>query len=162
MPWIANISREKLKQDQKIWSQMDCVLIQISDPGYPFLEVDEEFKAIYQYEFLDLEKNDPDPFDNKISKDQIENISFHLENCLQKGLNVLVQCTAGACRSGAVVEVGILLGFKDRGLYRTPNLDVKHKLCAQLGLNFDPLEPFTENGKPFFYDELNNKVYLRK
>jgi hypothetical protein len=37
---------------------------------------------------------------------------------------------------------------------------VKHYMMEVLGLDFDPNEPHTVNGRAFEYDELNNKVWL--
>jgi predicted protein tyrosine phosphatase len=52
-------------------------------------------------------------------------------------MNVVVHCMAGICRSGAVVEVGVMMGFNDCEKYRQPNLRVKHKLMKQLGWTYN-------------------------
>jgi hypothetical protein len=49
---------------------------------------------------------------------------------------------AGLCRSGAVCEVGVMMGFDDTERFRSPNLLVKHKLMQALGWTYD------ENEKP--------------
>jgi len=41
-------------------------------------------------------------------------------------------CVAGVCRSGAVAEVGTMLGFTDTETFRIPNVMVKRKLIQQL------------------------------
>ena len=54
--------------------------------------------------------------------------------------NVLVHCHAGICRSGAVVEVGSMIGFTPTERYRQPNLRVKRKMMKELGLTYDETE----------------------
>jgi protein tyrosine phosphatase len=60
-------------------------------------------------------------------------------------MNVLVHCHAGICRSGAVVEVGTILGFTPTERFRLPNLRVKHKMMKALGLTYDA----NEKSEPF-------------
>ena len=48
-----------------------------------------------------------------------------------------VHCTAGICRSGAVVEIGSMLGFIPVEKYRQPNLRVKHYMMDVLGWTYD-------------------------
>jgi L-serine deaminase len=40
----------------------------------------------------------------------------------------------GVSRSGAVAEVGTIMGFRDTEKFRVPNLMVKRKLIEQLGM----------------------------
>jgi predicted protein tyrosine phosphatase len=40
----------------------------------------------------------------------------------------MVHCVAGLCRSGAVTEVGVMMGFEDTHRYRNPNVFVKKML----------------------------------
>ena len=62
-------------------------------------------------------------------------------------MNVIVHCHAGVCRSGAVAELGVMLGFKDTESFRSPNLLVKHKMMKALGWTYDENEPHTINGE---------------
>jgi len=48
-------------------------------------------------------------------------------------MNVIVHCAAGICRSGAVVEAGVVLGFDDTQTMRIPNTLVKTSILEQLG-----------------------------
>ena len=61
-------------------------------------------------------------------------------------MNVVVHCVAGVCRSGAVAEVGVMMGFRDAEAFRSPNLLVKHKMMKCLGWTYDENEPHTING----------------
>jgi hypothetical protein len=61
-------------------------------------------------------------------------------------MNVIVHCVAGVCRSGAVCEVGVMLGFDDTEAFRSPNLLVKHRMMRCLGWTYDADEPHTING----------------
>jgi predicted protein tyrosine phosphatase len=51
-------------------------------------------------------------------------------------MNVVVHCMAGLCRSGAVAEVGVMMGFDDTERFRSPNLMVKHSLMRALGWTY--------------------------
>jgi rhodanese-related sulfurtransferase len=55
-------------------------------------------------------------------------------------MNVVVHCHAGICRSGAVCEVGVMMGFTDCERFRAPNLLVKHKMMRVLGWTYDSEE----------------------
>jgi hypothetical protein len=61
-------------------------------------------------------------------------------------MNVVVYCVAGVCRSGAVCEVGVMMGFDDCEGFRSPNLLVKHKMMKNLGWTYDENEAHTVNG----------------
>ena len=61
-------------------------------------------------------------------------------------MNVIVHCHAGVCRSGAVAEIGVAMGFSDTEAFRSPNLLVKHKMMKVLGWTYDENEPHTING----------------
>jgi hypothetical protein len=55
-------------------------------------------------------------------------------------MNVVVHCHAGICRSGAVAEVGVMMGFADCERFRIPNLLVKHKMMRVLGWAYNANE----------------------
>lgn len=56
------------------------------------------------------------------------------KNPLENDQDVIVHCHAGIFRSGAVTEVGVMLGFADMKSFRHPNTLVKRKLMAALDL----------------------------
>jgi len=162
MAWIENVAADDIPKAWHHDAGTNSMLIQIMDtcPSW-WPKPKFNFKEIHKFEFLDVEENDfvLEP-EMKISDAQAEEIARLLKHALDNSMNVVVHCVAGICRSGAVVEVGVMMGFQDTEKFRSPNLLVKHKLMKALGMNFDPNEPHTVNGVPVEYDELNNKIWL--
>jgi hypothetical protein len=85
----------------------------------------------------------------RCSPDQAAQLAQLLQRALVNRMHVIVHCHAGVCRSGAVAEVGVMLGFDDAEAFRSPNLLVKHRMMAALGWPHDKHEPCTINGVPF-------------
>ena len=75
--------------------------------------------------------------DFKISDGQANELVMLLSHAMENSMNVLVHCHAGMCRSGAVVEVGTMMGFTATDRFRQPNLRVKHKMMKVLGFTYD-------------------------
>ena len=86
---------------------------------------------------MDAEDGDNFPEEAMISDEQAAQIVAILQDALDNSRNVLVHCHAGICRSGAVVEVGTMMGFTATDRYRQPNLRVKHKMMKVLGFTYD-------------------------
>jgi hypothetical protein len=162
MPWIENVAADDIPKAWHHDAGPNSMLIQIMDtcPSW-WPEPKFKFKEIHRFEFLDLEKEDfaLEP-EMKISDEQAHEIVRLLKHALDNKMNVVVHCVAGVCRSGAVTEVGVMMGFQDTEKFRSPNRLVKHKMLKALGWEYDPDEPYTVNGVPFEYDELNNKIWL--
>jgi protein-tyrosine phosphatase len=89
------------------------------------------------FEFLDAEDDDRFEDEVKISDDQAKEIVRLLQHALDNNMNVMVHCHAGICRSGAVVEVGTMMGFTATERLRIPNMRVKHKMMQVLGFYYD-------------------------
>lgn len=146
--WIENVS----KQDVALGFHMDAgpnaMLIRIQDPANEFGKIKhaQMFKEIHEFEFLDAEDADGFPDECKISDEQAEKLVGLLKHALDNSMNVVVHCHAGICRSGAVVEVGKMLGFTPTDKYRQPNLRVKHKMMKALGWTYDSNEKTTSTG----------------
>jgi protein tyrosine phosphatase len=106
-----------------------------------------KFNHVAQFQFLDLEKDDYciEP-EMKITDDQAKSLVLLLKQALLNRSNVIVHCVAGVCRSGAVCEIGVMMGFDDTEVFRSPNLLVKHKMMKYLGWTYDENEPHTING----------------
>jgi hypothetical protein len=85
-----------------------------------------------------------------------------LQHALENRMNVIVSCMAGICRSGAVCELGIMLGFSDTEVFRSPNLLVKHSMMKALGWTYEQEEPHTINGVALKEDWTNDneKVFI--
>lgn len=60
-----------------------------------------------------------------------------LQHALDERLHVVVHCTAGVCRSGAVVEVAEMMGFTPVERFRAPNMLVKHRMLRALGWYYE-------------------------
>ncbi|MFZ9241278.1 MAG: hypothetical protein ACO22R_09050, partial [Chitinophagaceae bacterium] len=135
--WIENVSWDDCKNGWHSDMGINAMLIQIADPATFFPTPKKEFKEIHKFEFLDAEDSDGFPDECKISDDQAKQIVGLLQHALDNSMNVLVHCHAGICRSGAVVEVGSMMGFTPTDRYRQPNLRVKHKMMKVLGWTYD-------------------------
>lgn len=162
MPWIENVAADDIPKAWHFDPGPNSMLIQIMDtcPSY-WPEPKFKFKEIHRFEFLDVEEKDfvLDP-EMKISDTQARELVRLLKHALDNNMNVIVHCVAGICRSGAIVEVGVMMGFQDPEKFRSPNLLVKHKMMKVLGLNFDPDEPHTVNGIAVDDDELSRQLWL--
>ena len=135
--WIENVSRDAVRNGHHSDLGANTWLIQISDPAGGFPEPKYNFKMVSQFEFLDAEDEDDFPDECKISDDQARQLVNILQSAMDTNMNVLVHCHAGICRSGAVVEIGTMLGFTATERFRLPNMRVKHKMMKVLGLTYD-------------------------
>jgi len=140
-PWIENIGLKEIKEGYHHDAGFNSMLIQICDPATEFPQPKHEFKETYQYSFLDVDSNDiPGAiFDAAITDDDARKIAVNLLHALANHMNVVVHCHMGVSRSGAVAEVGTMLGFRDVGNWRAPNLLVKQKLLKHLKIQTMPL-----------------------
>jgi predicted protein tyrosine phosphatase len=137
MPWIENVAASDIPKGFHHDCGPNSMLISIADPAGWRPKVKHDFKERHNFEFLDAEDDDREPEEAKISDAQAEQIVALLQRALENRMNVVVHCMAGICRSGAVVEVGVMMGFNDCEKYRQPNLRVKHKLMKQLGWTYN-------------------------
>ena len=154
-PWIQNVSLSDVKKGHHIDAGINSMLIQIVDPAMEFPTPSYPFKEVHQFEFLDIEEDGMTNFgDGKmvdvsefaITQAQADQIVELLQRAFENRTNVVVHCVAGVCRSGAVCEVGVMMGFRDTEAFRSPNLLVKHKMMKKLGWSYDENEPHTING----------------
>jgi predicted protein tyrosine phosphatase len=135
--WIENVSMGDVHLGHHSDLGENCMLIRIQDPATEFCPTKHVFKEVHQFEFLDAEDEDGFPDECKISDEQASTIASLLQRALDNHMNVLVHCHAGICRSGAVVEVGSMMGFTATERFRQPNLRVKHKMMKVLGWTYD-------------------------
>lgn len=141
MPWIENVAAIDVQTGFHHKCGENSMLIQILDicPSFDPKPL-HTFKEIHKFEFLDLNSGDENAEECGISEEQAKQIVALLQKALAEQMNVVVHCTAGICRSGAVAEVGVILGFNDTERYRAPNLRVKHFMLKALGLTYDSNE----------------------
>ena len=157
MPWIQNVSLADVRKGFHFDQGPNAMLIQIVDCGMEFPKPGREFREIHQFEFLDVEEKDSvDDEEMRCSQEQANKLVRLLQHALDNRMNVIVHCVAGVCRSGAVCEVGVMLGFNDTEVFRSPNLLVKHRMMKALGWTYDANEPHTINGAPVDEDWTND------
>ena len=142
--WIQNVALSDIQKGFHIDAGINSMLIQIVDPCMEFPTPKYQFRETHQFEFLDLEKDDmPDAEEFKITDEQAKELVRLLQHALDNRMNVIVHCVAGVARSGAVCEVGVMMGFDDSESFRSPNLLVKHKMMKVLGLTYEENESHT-------------------
>lgn len=155
MPWIQNIALVDVARKHHVAVGENSMLIQIVDPATEFPVPAHKFKEVHQFEFLDIEEDGMTNFgDGKmvdmsefaITDAQAAELVQLLQHAFENRMDVIVHCHAGVCRSGAVCEVGVMMGFQDTEAFRSPNLLVKHKMMRVLGWTYDENEPHTING----------------
>lgn len=130
MPFIENISLIDVKNGWHYDASPNSVLIQIVDNDMTFPTPKYNFKEVHQFKFLDEEH--PERIINKeftaCTYAEAQQIVEILLRALANQSNVIVHCHAGICRSGAVAQFGVDIGFQDTEKYRQPNLLVKSLL----------------------------------
>ena len=162
-PFIQNVALADIEKGFHYDAGINSVLIQIVDPAMEFPTPKHNFRKVFQFEFLDIESDgltnmgdgsmiDMSPF--AITDQDAEDLVTILKEALDNNSNVIVHCVAGVCRSGAVTEVGIMMGFRDTETYRSPNLLVKHKMMKKLGWTYDENELPSINGVPINYEKM--------
>ena len=152
MPWIQNVALSDIRTGHHINPGENAMLIQIVDPPGDFPTPLYKFKEVHQFQFLDVEERDEVLEEAmKCSSEQAAELARLLQHALDNRMNVIVHCVAGVCRSGAVCEVGVMMGFDDTEAFRAPNLLVKHRMMRHLGWTYDENEEPTINGQPYTY-----------
>ena len=152
-PWIQNVSLDDIKRGTHIDAGVNSMLIQICDPPGDFPRPKYVFKEVHQFEFLDIEENDYALDESmRCSQEQANRLVELLQHALANRMNVITHCHAGVCRSGAVCEIGVMLGFRDTENFRSPNLLVKHRMMRALGWQPDASEVHSVNGVPLEQD----------
>lgn len=138
IPWIQNVSLSDIARGLHIDPGPNAMLIQICNSSEDFPKPKYEFREIHRFEFLDVEEKDP-VIDEKMrcSQEQANQLVALLTRARDLHMNVIVHCHAGVCRSGAVCEVGVMMGFRDTEVFRAPNLLVKGRMLRALGWSYD-------------------------
>ena len=159
--WIQNVAYVDVARGHHVAVGANSMLIQIVDPGMEFPVPKYQFREVHQFEFLDVEEHDAYPEEVKCSPAQAAELVRLLKHAHEHRMDVVVHCVAGVCRSGAVCEVGVMMGFRDTEVFRSPNLLVKHRMMRELGWTYDADEPHTVNGQalPEDWTNDNEKVF---
>lgn len=163
MPWIENVALVDIAKGHHHNAGINSMLIQIVDPDMEFPTPIHQFKQTHQFKFLDIEATDQCIDETwRCSEQQATELVQLLQHAFDHRMNVVVHCHAGICRSGAVCEIGVMMGFNDCERFRSPNLLVKHLMMKQLGWLYDEQEPHTINGVPMPEDWTNDneKVFM--
>lgn len=137
MPFIQNVPLRSIPLGHHIEPGENAMLIQIVDPCHEFPSPKYKFKEVHQFEFLDVEDEKDDGWEFRITQEQANRLVELLQHALNNRMTVLVHCHAGLCRSGAVAEVGIMMGFDDTETTRIPNVLVKTSMMRKLGWTYD-------------------------
>jgi len=134
MPVIQNVSLYAVAKGDHYKSD-NAVLIQIVDPDMEFPTPTNHFKEVFQFKFLDVEKTDLEY--GRITYEQAKELVAILQKALDANQDVIVHCVMGVCRSGAVAEIGTMMGFGETNVYRQPNLLVKSLMMKALGWSYE-------------------------
>lgn len=134
-PFIQNISKQAYASGHHFDCGDRAVAIEILDICSERATPKHKFDKIYTFEFLDVEADDK-MAEFGITDEQAAEIVKILQMALEERRNVVVHCTMGVCRSGAVAEIGAMMGFVDTEVYRQPNMMVKSKMIKELGWSY--------------------------
>ena len=162
MPWIENVAAADIPTRFHHEAGENSMLISIVDPASWRPTPAHKFKEVHNFEFLDVEEKDEVLEEAmRCSQQQADELVRLLQHAKENRMNVVVHCFAGICRSGAVTEVGVMMGFDDTGRFRAPNLLVKHRMMRALGWTYNADEPHSINGAPVEEDWTtdNEKVF---
>lgn len=146
MPSILNVSRDNFNNGRYKFPRNGAIAIRITDPAWELKPMRDvmydkngiakgftEFSDVFDYEFLDADPiTQPDLKEFCFTIEQAEEIYQILVNALKSDTDIVVHCTAGLCRSGAIVEAAVMLGFTDPFVVRQPNAHVKSLLVRQM------------------------------
>jgi len=139
MPRIENVSYADILKGNYQNDPLKSLLIQIVDPYMDFPSPPQWFTQHLRFRFMDLSDPGEDDINlsNMLNQTDADLIANVLKVCLEGDLNVTVHCVAGLSRSGAVAEVGEIMGFEYIGRTKIPNVHVKSLLLKELGLSYD-------------------------
>lgn len=135
-PFIQNVAYIDVVKGHHIDPGPNSMLIQITDVNMDPPTPKYHFDEVHQFQFLDVEQGD-EMYEFAMTPEQAKEIVSLLKHALENKMTVIVHCVAGICRSGAVAEVGTMMGFRDTETYRSPNTWVKYLMMKELGWTYD-------------------------
>ena len=145
--FIQNVSRSYIITGHHADAGENSMLIQIVDFFDSFPTPKYKFKEVLQFKFDDVLDGPTACTDL-----QAQEIAELLLRAKEHHMNVIVHCHAGLCRSGAVVECGLLLGFNPPDRIRIPNTLVKKKIMKALGYEIN-------ESTSYFAQDFYNRIY---
>ena len=115
------------------------VVISIRDPGNTYTSLYNDIDKLVGPKIIPIYAFD---VNDEIPGCLTDADAFKIANILLEesaaGNDVIVHCTAGICRSGAVAEVGMMVGLFDKvRTHRQPNTLFKRKIAAAI-FNINP------------------------
>lgn len=140
MPRIFNIDKFDIASGKHPDPGTPSILIQITNPAWEAPQPHyQHFTVRHILEFLDLEPQDcaqdPAMLEFLPTAEHAQTIARALLDAQRMDATVIVHCTVGVSRSGAVVQAAVdLLGFEDPLTYRSPNAHLLQLLVEQLQL----------------------------
>jgi predicted protein tyrosine phosphatase len=164
MPWIENVACTDIPKANHHDAGPNSMLIQIMDPPGDFPTPKYKFKEVHQFDFLDIEDDGmtnlgdggwTDMSEFAITQEQAKELVRLLRHAYDNRMNVVTHCFAGLCRSGAVAQVGIEMGFDDVGNFKSPNTRVMRMMMEELEL---PYEQKEHNWREDYRQYLSMKV----
>lgn len=140
-PFIQNISRKDIELGNHAATlKNNRVLIQISDTDRKSPIPHIKFEQVYQFWFDDIEEETGQDGEIGITDNQAVEIADIIKTAYDNCHDIIVHCHAGLCRSGAVAQAAEAYGFYSGGREQVPNIRVKHKIMAALGLSYNEEE----------------------
>lgn len=139
MPWIENVSMKDVSRAFHHDCGVNSMLIRIHDPAFVPLPLIRPslFREIHSFEFLDIEDTEGDMGEFAPQPEHAKELVRLLRHALENRMNVVVHCHAGLCRSGAVVEAGVMMGFTAVHTRRIPNTLLKTLMLKELGWSYE-------------------------
>lgn len=139
MPKIENISYMDAKAGNHAIAAENAVMIRIVDINRDFPPTRKKYKKVLELKFADIVQRDLPAvkYHDAFQEGQAFQVVAFLQEALANGDDVVVHCMAGISRSGAVVEIGSIMGFEPVRDNRQPNLRMKYMMMKQLGLTYD-------------------------
>lgn len=138
--FIQNVSLADIEKGFHYNAGFNSMLIQIVDPAMEFPEPLHQFREVHKFFFADVEQPGDFMWEAAPTQEHADRLVELLARAKKERMNVIVHCVAGVCRSGAVCEIGVIMGFDDPEVYRSPNTLLKTMMLKSLGVSYDSTE----------------------
>lgn len=128
--WIENRSLDAVRRGIHRQPNENDILIQITSPDTPFPDPAFPFKEVHRFHWDDVNGlGHEDGKNTMITQEEADHIIAILDKAFKEEKNVIVHCHAGISRSGAVVDIGVIMGFAcTPNIWRHPNIEIRREL----------------------------------